>query len=590
MKNIIYILVDALSSDNVGKKEYRNSTTPFLDSMYRNGIGSDSVLAMGPYTEAAWKSNLCGENTLDSFGYMRGVRDCKNCYAELLQQQGYYTYASYSPYIYSSSYVRGIDEYFYTRLFDFSLLYDYRLEYYGRQKDSLTIEEEDICISLVDEAFCTWMHQLEMLKERDHSCKLIYDLVDENKIEKNLNQIKVYYLEFSKSEKSFLYDILKLGLEHPVFSIPSVAKDTISIQGIPEEFREKIQKSQGDVTKLLRNNQKIDFQYLLNSFLSETDRIQSVKNIVKQYVRLYREKPLYSQMETSKIQIKKTINASKQLMFWKDIINNHPRNELFYCFIHIEDFHIPSMFFSYDCNDESIIKKELQQAVKYLEHIPPNYKGNIIADLSSLYVDQRIEEFYHGIDKEILENSVFVVSADHGYPDNFNPPRKSRGNNFYLENYKIPFRLIGNNIYSSSENQIYSSLDIFPSILKWAGVRNEVCYIGGEGRDYVWAEYLGGGCPDIFRRQIQYLFWDGKYKIGVSVGLEEEVKASNMKCIYDVVKDPYEKRNMILSMKKKKQVVFLLQKAKERHQFLKKLVRNGYETDGSWKERPFKIY
>ena len=33
MKNLIYILVDALSFDNVGGRKYRVSPTPFLDEL-----------------------------------------------------------------------------------------------------------------------------------------------------------------------------------------------------------------------------------------------------------------------------------------------------------------------------------------------------------------------------------------------------------------------------------------------------------------------------------------------------------------------------------------------------------------------------
>ena len=96
MKNLIYILVDALSYDNVGKREYRQSPTAFLDELKEQSLSYENMYTQAPYTEAAFVSTVCGENVLDHGGYllklaMSGMLDMEAAGAKEVMDRGYLT-------------------------------------------------------------------------------------------------------------------------------------------------------------------------------------------------------------------------------------------------------------------------------------------------------------------------------------------------------------------------------------------------------------------------------------------------------------------------------------------------------------------
>ena len=62
--------------------------------------------------------------------------------------------------------------------------------------------------------------------------------------------------------------------------------------------------------------------------------------------------------------------------------------------IHVDDIHNPEVFFTYDSEDVSLLKKERDEAMEILDQIPSDYSGSLSHDLSLRYIDGVIEYFF----------------------------------------------------------------------------------------------------------------------------------------------------------------------------------------------------
>ena len=106
-----------------------------------------------------------------------------------------------------------------------------------------------------------------------------------------------------------------------------------------------------------------------------------------------------------------------------------------FVFVHLEDTHYFSTFFSYDCKKVEQIEKELSDAEEYLDRISSEYRGNLMYDLSIRYVDKQIGKLFSAVkEKGNDKNTIICITADHGYSYNRFPLRERLVNNFHEEN------------------------------------------------------------------------------------------------------------------------------------------------------------
>lgn len=575
MKNVIYILVDALSYDNIGKKAYRNSPTPFLDKISEKSLYCENMYTQAPYTEAAFISSLAGEKTLENGGYMLGLKKCKKSYGELLGGKGYKTFSTFSPYVYSSTYVKAIEQYFYSRIYSLSPLKIYRLSYFRDlyDKSKLTREHLAVCEELLEDAFEIWLDQLNgLLGENEHNI-MVQKLVSVKIIPEVKALVEAEYKQFKTDSHKYVSNLFENWDKHSLFLIKTLECKEKHSEKVHSEIvkneMEYLEKIQEKYRRLMKKNMKIDWKYLFDlARYDDSEKLYGARHALNGYLGLYNS-TLLTDVITKHVEYDKiTISAKTQLDVFYDKIKQADENdENYYAFIHIEDLHLPCMYYTYDTDDYSVIQKEFEYHKKYTECLPANYRGNLAADLSTHYIDYYLGQFFEKMNQNKKNDFLFIVTADHGFPSNYNPPRPLIYNSFYQENYHIPFIM-----YDSKEKkqlidyELHSSRDIFDFVIGKALEEKNVTL---PNRDYVMVEYPGPGCPDISKNRLYYAIHDGNYKIAAKAKLTENIDEETVILIFNVREDPDEKKNLVRKEYDNEQVSKLIRILQKRHEVLR---------------------
>lgn len=219
-------------------------------------------------------------------------------------------------------------------------------------------------------------------------------------------------------------------------------------------------------------------------------------------------------------------------------------------YVHIDDAHYPESFFTYDTNDKSIVKKEINILNQFLNNIPKNYCGTIASDLSLLYCDTILEELFCFLESNhILDNTSVVITADHGFSYYFNPIREKYVISSYKENYNVPFIIYNKNIIPKKIEGYLATKDIPTTLLDLAGLSIPSTFKGKSllnfnGRKYATLEFMGGGCPDIKRRPIMLGVRTENFSVVTDAYVYKNKNSIIIKEVYDLKKDPFEHINL----------------------------------------------
>ena len=180
----------------------------------------------------------------------------------------------------------------------------------------------------------------------------------------------------------------------------------------------------------------------------------------------------------------------------------------------------------------------------------------ILYQLSLRYVDFYVRRIVDELKKRnMLDNTIIVLTADHGSSYTFNPVREISVNNFHKENFKTPFLVWPSNSKKPNSDAIFSAEDVLPTIFKEAGVKKPDHYKGLEmqnnleGRKIIVTEYMGPGCPDMFDREIWMSSRSKNYMISYKMNVKNKFDRNNFFEIYDLANDPFEFKNLRLNEK-----------------------------------------
>ena len=96
------------------------------------------------------------------------------------------------------------------------------------------------------------------------------------------------------------------------------------------------------------------------------------------------------------------------------------------------------------------------------------------------------------------------------------------------------------------------------------------------GRDYALIEFMGGGCPHYYRRDIILGIRNRKYSLVLSIPLRN-FKEHKYLSFYDLEKDPFENNNLAYSKIDKKNIQKELNIIKKRYNEIKEnILKGGY--------------
>lgn len=571
MKSVIHIVVDAYCYNNLLRKVGKLETTPFLNKLALESINFSNMYSQAPYTEASLVTILSGENTLDSGGYLFGNGTTETSIFKPYKEKGYKTIFLYSPYVYSKAYLRDVDEYLYSRFYSIENLYNYRLKYYREKYLNNKFSENDlkVCYILLEEGLETWLKQCNDIINATPECDAIKGWFRDVNIYIEIKDVLVSEIEeLKRNPKTYIEGVFENWDGHIIRKENKrfvKRKEIVNKSSWIKKYQEKLEGYQSVYSNIAKK-QKIDLKYCVGMFSREkTGRIKKAKDLVKAYKDHYYNQDIKTYLTKLDEDYKNEVSFNCVLdNFYERIKKCDTTNQNYYAYIHVQDFHLPSVFHSVDNENEELLDMEFNKAFEMLDELDSTYEGNIMADLSARYCDYQIELFFKHLSKELKNDFVFVVTADHGYPSYDNPPRPIVYNQTYTEAFHIPC-IIYDGRHSKCHEEYYSNMDVCEFINLCSGITSQDI---PESRKYILHEYGGPGCPDISAKPIWYTYMDSEYSVSLECSLLDSVDYDKVKSIYCLKTDFMQKFNNVKKMHYNDSIATIIQIISKRHKEL----------------------
>lgn len=562
MNNVFCLVVDALAYDYINE-----NNMPFLSYLMKNGHNCTNMYSQGPYTEAALTPFYTGRDNMDAGGNFFRGEESEETLFEVIGKAGYRTFCYTQPLIYPSAMHRGIEYERYGVSYFFSAVYDYRLKYYRDLFLSSEIEEWDLAklYKLLDDNFRFWLQYLTECKNFASTCNFLNDYSDHSAydFDRNIALVENEWNAFKNNRKSYLASIYELETRHPVFQIPkydmgSKANNRALLDSIRHDNAALFNRIEKFNRALGRNSLKSALECSPN--LCKAGVLKGMYDISKMVYyryRLGRTKDTLSEMFEKGPNYKAEPSIGlyfKDFMQWERQTND---GRPYFCMMHVSDLHVPAIFFSLDSTDRSLINAELEAIEECVNMLGEReFNGDILYDLSMRYVDFHIKAIYETLMKEYGEEEiVFMVTADHGSSFKFSPIRSNVVNNCHIENYHIPFVIAGKDGYVAPciDESFYTTKDISKTIASFCAASfdsstGKSVLDSRNGGSIAVSEYLGGGCPDITRRPIQFTARNAEWCVYIEQRVCEPFDKGNIRAIFDRRSDPLEVRNLLGEM------------------------------------------
>lgn len=572
-KHVIVLVVDAFCHDVLKRRVGQKPVTPFLRRASEAGRSWDGVYSLAPYTEASLVSLLGRENTLNGGGYLFGNAVCTEPLPLLFQHAGYKTSVVYSPYVYSKAYLRGVDNPVHTRLFDIRPLFNYRLLQLSRILNSEGNPRSALVSSavLLKEGMETWLEQIESLIGSSESTRLVSSLVHPSTDLSEINcALRAEFDLFEKDPLDYTNHILASADDNLLLRLNARYRKVCDFRIPTKELQEaklKLSAYQKSYTKALRKT-KPDLGYLLNTLTSGSEGWAHFKGLAHNYMRLYGNTYLNDYFETIEAEPKQEVSLSRQCdYFLENIRQGDSQGVNTFAYIHAQDFHLPSVFHTTDCRDPQRFSEDMSFAYELLDGVSGSCDGNVLADLSARYCDALLKRFVYDLDSLVPNRYTLVVTADHGYPSFFNPPRPQIYNQTYSEAFHVPFFVFGGNVEKSllpAKNEIVSNLAMLDQLWHCLGVNPRAKKASCKDR-YIISEYGGPGCPNLQAQPIWYTYIDSNYRISARCMLGESFSSAEITDVFFRNEDPDEKYNKRKSHKSSKTVSERIARIAARH-------------------------
>ncbi len=568
MKNVLYIVIDSVTNNQVFNYNTKCEKTPFLSELRKKSISGDKMFSQAPYTEAALMGLLASSNTLDDGGYLEEFKD-KNIIINEFIKNGYKTFSPcYYPCIYPSYNGYKASEYTYVENFNISQLWQYRFYHFKELylNGETTEHENNMLVDMLEDNIKSWIKLLELFKDNSEETILMNDCIDHIDIDKSIKQIKDELKKFNKNKEQYLKCFFEQGPEHILFKIKNfnyvdkINNDEFRIW-IKENYLCTFKKIK---SKQIKRNLK-NARFPISKLIRNINNKECVKGLLAGYKNLIFDKDLMDRIN-DKYDLFKNQRSFRTVaditLDWID--KNKNSKEPWMVYLHVCDAHFTETFFTYDTDSKEIINEEFKAINKFLDNLPKNYCGTLSSDLSLLYCDNIVKYIFDYLEKnKLIDNTTVVITADHGFSYYFNPVREKYVISSYRENYNVPFIIYDKNIKPKMINKYLATKDIPATILDLAGLKIPKTFKGKSllnynGGDYATLEYMGGGCPDIKRRPTLLGIRDDNYDVIAEV-FENNIK---VKEVYDMKKDPYQNHNLY---RKKLNIEYELNLIKKRY-------------------------
>lgn len=535
-KNVVFLVLDSLSYRDF---DYLKSNFDIIDLYKDNSIVFNNIFSQAPYTEAALTSLLTSNNILDDKGYLFNLKYKKNNINEVFKSKGYKTFNGLWYYPNILSFKRGLDDFYYCFSLSYSALYEYRIKYYIDlyKNDKLLDVHLKNLYELFEDFFEDMLEYVDdyQLKPGRFEYLKRYSNIEEHNFEEYKDIITKERSAYYKDKEKYIYEILEEkridlhNIKHIVFCESNGFKEKKKSY-YNEILRESIKQLFSTLFRGTKNN---SINVLMKSTYKNI-RERKFKNIKYSIMNIlnYTGKPSY-EFGSVKSNLDYIIEYLEK--------NKNEKNFIYY---QAMDTHFPFNFYSLDIDDIELIEKEHS-----------DFKGNRdkkstnrFYEASIRYTNEKIKEFILALkNKGIYEDTLLVLTSDHGSSYIGDYFRDKKVCTMYDENYKVPLILIGENIEGEVSNNYGSSIDIIPTIIdiiddefesefKFDGIS-----LKRDEHEFITFEYMGSGCPDYNIKIREIAVRSRKYKVIADVFTDFSYK---IVAVYDILKDPKELHNI----------------------------------------------
>lgn len=585
-KNVIFFVIDSLSYERLIDENAKDKV-PFFRKLMEQNVSFSNMFSQAPYTEAALMGLICGSYTMNHNGYMMRYRDVPETFLETFSKSGYDVYQVMQPHIYPSSLERSLPNSFYNVGFDFNALWSYRLSYFSELYSVKKLEDNDYeeLENMMKENFQSWRLFLTRLQNKEQSVSMILENLKEYDIEAIRTQVEKEFEKFQKEPRAYMNNLFERNQAHELFSIPTLNQN----RKVCDEVREQVIRQHRPLFAEIAKKQiecdvKLDkealsvFRNVVRDCLYNPTK-ENAKKVYRfmRYMKDRRNPELVLERISENYDAYKSAPSVQKHMehFWSWFDKRNNEDKPYLAYIHVDDIHNPEVFFTYDSNDIQLVEEEMKDASTYLATLKKGYRGSVTYDLALRYMDKKLENFLNEIEKRgMLEDTVVYITADHGFSFYNHPLRETVPNNFYKESYHVPFIVVNDEIKANNTEDYHTTMDIPATILAEANIEMPKHFCGENvfesKRTYVTMEYMGGGCPDFYRRPIKYAIRNEKYSAVYSALLKDEFYEGKLEQFFDLNEDPLEKRNLVFKKRLlPKELETLLEPIRKRHEELR---------------------
>ncbi|MEG0708713.1 MAG: sulfatase-like hydrolase/transferase [Longicatena sp.] len=574
MKNLIFLVIDSLGNKNCNALGF--SPMPFLDELKKNSLYCPNMYSQAPYTEAAVMSMLCGRETMNEGGYFYRFRDAKTIF-DYFHEADYHVVNYIQPHVYASSIRRSCDDYFYNVCHDFGVVFAYRLSFYANKikSEQLNDEEYKKIIALLSDNFSECKFFFESVIKKDKNMSLIQDnlnrIYTEEEIIKSMEQLEIENKLFEADAYLYIDGLLQQAMNHPLFQIP-VLNQKVKISDetkawVQKEWKETFEDIANKTKAMNKKVKKFSFKeysFYVYKFLRTKDK-EDLKSLLKYpmfYRNSYKDSDLMQRIDNHYDSFKSAPSFETHAAHFYNWLDNRDSKKPYMACVHVDDIHNEEIFFSYDSDDKDILTEELEVARNILKNCDQSKTGSLTYFLSLAYIDLKIKRFVKQLDKRgILEDTCLVITGDHGFSFDDIILRPNRVNNFYLENYQIPFICYAKDMKPKIIQEKCSSKDILPTLLDMFHIPKDKEITGDsllnetyvKQRKIITSEYVGGGCPEMDDREILICGHDEYWMVVASVKLQTK-NAMKIKEVYHLVNDRDQVHNLVFKKLKDTQL------------------------------------
>ena len=550
--NAITILVDSAVWECVGTTRAKVSATPFLDSLKEESITAINMYSHAPFTDAATRSLYSGRNTLDDYSFFFKLNSSPSNHFKSFHENGYETYGIYYPYyMYGKDIQQYIDHSYYSSHFIFMSEWHTFMWFADIIKSrELELREMKLLHKRMELMLDVWIRFYEDVKAHPERGIMLEDKLSDFNIDEGIDKLYKIKGDFERDKDSFILQFLK-DAGDPFWGVDKIDFDSlIDNKFIDEEVFGKYQRF---FSKAARNNFKANVWKLMPSFkriiygtarLLKTRNLDEVKFIANYLTCLCAFKKMKRQSHT--YEWKTETSSYQQMGLAAKILKERDNDKPFYLSMHVLEPHNYLTCFSFDKQDPSIIKDEIDVLDKYVDAVGTNFTGNLLYFLSLRYVDYYIEKFCKQLDEiGLWDKTALLVVADHGSSYTFHPIHNARVNCFDDECYHIPMLLRVPGIKKKIVSHYCNSKDVLPTFLDALGLELSSDFKGHSLLDdnydwpnYVQTEYTGPGCPEVRGRRLWFSVRHEEYMVAYRVAVYEEFEQGELVEVHDLKKDP----------------------------------------------------